>query len=93
MTWKPINERLQHGIILGYRIAYVKEELSSARRRKRRSVQAFDVTEFELNNLTWVIEKLEKFTNYCIAVVGFNSKGDGKKSDLVCIMTDEDGKI
>ena len=62
-------------------------------RRKRRSSQSFDVTVLGQNNLTWVIEELEKFTNYCIKIVGFNRKGDGKQSNWVCTMTDEDGKI
>ena len=62
-------------------------------RRKRRSLQSFDVTVLGQNNLTWVIEELEKFTKYCIEIVGFNRKGDGKQSNWVCTMTDEDGKI
>lgn len=92
MTWRPINASLQHGIILGYRIYYEKD-MNVPQRRKRRSLQSFDVTVLGQNNLTWVIEELEKFTNYCIEIVGFNRKGDGKQSNWVCTMTDEDGKI
>ena len=44
------------------------------------------------NNLTWKLEGLEKFTNYCVQVWGFNSKGDGNTSDSICVLTDEDGK-
>ena len=91
VTWRPINASLQHGIILGYRIHYEKD-MNVPQRRKRRSSQSFDVTVLGQNNLTWVIEELEKFTNYCIKTVGFNRKGDGKQSNWVCTMTDEDGK-
>lgn len=92
MTWRPINASLRHGIILGYRIHYEKD-MNVPQRRKRRSSQSFDVTVLGQNNLTWVIEELEKFTKYCIEIVGFNRKGDGKQSNWVCTMTDEDGKI
>lgn len=67
--------------------------MNVSQRRKRRSLQSFDVTVLGQNNLTWVIEELEKFTKYCIEIVGFNRKGDGKQSNWVCTMTDEDGKI
>lgn len=89
VTWRPINASLQHGIILGYRIHYEKD-MNVSQRRKRRSLQSFDVTVLGQNNLTWVIEELEKFTKYCIEIVGFNRKGDGKQSNWVCTMTDED---
>ena len=93
VTWQPIEEKLQYGIILGYRIRYKKESSSaSSSRRKRRSIQLRETEVLGGNNLTWTLEGLEKFTNYCIQVLGFNSKGDGNTSDSVCVMTDEDGK-
>ena len=45
------------------------------------------------NELSWTLEGLEKFTNYCIQIAGFNSKGGGNLSDWVCALTDEDGKL
>lgn len=93
VTWQPIEEKLQYGIILGYRIRYKKESSAAASsRRKRRSIQLGEIGVLGGNNLTWTLEGLEKFTNYCIQVLGFNSKGDGNTSDSICVMTDEDGK-
>lgn len=87
VTWEIIEEKLQYGIILGYRISYKKEASSS--------VVSHGCNEAKVlggNNRTWILEGLEKFTNYCIQIVGFNSKGDGNISDSICVLTDEDGK-
>lgn len=93
VTWQPIEERLQHGIILGHRINYIKQaSLPKMARRKRRNVQDLEAEVLGENNITWVLEGLEKFTNYCIQVVGFNSKGDGNWSGSICVVTDEDSK-
>ena len=93
VTWQPIEEKLQYGIILGYRIRYKKEaSAATPLRRKRRSIDPLEAEVLGGNNLTWTLEGLEKFTNYCIQVLGFNSKGDGNTSDSICVMTDEDGK-
>ena len=93
VTWQPIEEKLQYGIILGYRIRYKKEVLAAPFiLRKHRSVELLETEVLGGNNLTWTLEGLEKFTNYCIQVLGFNSKGDGNTSDSICTMTDENGK-
>ena len=93
VTWQPIDEKLQHGIILGYRIRHQKEvSAATPLPRKRRSIELLETEVLGGNNLTWTLEGLEKFTNYCIQVLGFNSKGDGNTSDSICVMTDEDGK-
>ena len=87
VTWKPIAENLQRGVILGYRITFKKQHEAS--RRKRRSIH--DVVLVE-KGFTRILEGLEKFTNYCVKIVGFNSKGNGNFSDWLCVSTDEDGK-
>ena len=93
VTWQPIEENVQYGIILGYRIRYKKEASAAASsRRKRRSIEIPETELLGGNNLTWILEGLEKFTNYCVQVWGFNRKGDGNTSDSICVMTDEDGK-
>ena len=38
------------------------------------------------------LEQLEKFTNYCVHVVGVTSKGFGRVGDCFYVMTDEDGE-
>jgi len=87
-TWKPIAENLRFGIILGYRINFIKQT-EAAFRRKRRSIVS-PVSVLVENELSWTLEGLEKFTNYCIQIAGFNSKGGGNLSDWVCALTDED---
>ena len=44
------------------------------------------------DKLAWNLEGLEIFTNYCIQMAGFNSKGNGNLSEWFCTSTDEDGK-
>ena len=88
ITWKPIAKNLQFGFILGYRITYKKEDVDVARRKRRSANNPVEVKE----ELTWNLEGLEKFTNYCIQMEGFNSKGSGNPSDWLCAFTDEDGK-
>lgn len=61
--------------------------------RKRRSVGPQESPVLVKTNFTWTLEGLEKFTNYCIQIVGFNSKGDGNLSDWICVFSDEDGKF
>lgn len=93
VTWEPIEKTLQYGIILGYRINYKKEALSpTLARRKRRSIGFLEAEVLGGDNITWILDGLEKFTNYCIQVVGFNSKGDGNTSESLCVLTDEDGE-
>ena len=87
VTWKPIAENLQRGVILGYRVTFKKQQEAS--RRKRRSIRDDVLVK---NRFTWILEGLEKFTNYCVKIVGFNSKGDGNFSNWLCVSTDEDGK-
>ena len=36
--------------------------------------------------------RLEKYTNYTIQVLAFTVKGDGKLSEPIVVITDEDGK-
>ena len=91
VTWQPIAQKLQYGIILGYRISY-KKEASAAALNLRRSTELLETKVLGGNNLTWTLEGLEKFTNYCIQVLGFNSKGDGNTSNSICVLTDEDGE-
>ena len=87
VTWKPIDENLQRGLMLGYRITFKKQQEAS--RRKRRSTHDSVLVK---NKFTRILEGLEKFTNYCVKIVGFNSKGDGNVSNWLCVSTDEDGK-
>ncbi|XP_068675372.1 phosphatidylinositol phosphatase PTPRQ-like [Montipora foliosa] len=86
ITWKPIAKNLQFGFILGYRITYKKEHVDVARRKRRSANNPVEVKE----EFTWNLEGLEKFTNYCIQMEGFNSKGSGNLSDWLCAFTDED---
>ena len=83
MNWGevPFPDRL--GIIQGYRVLL------------RRTNQSADV----LKNVTVPapsrnisFSRLEKYTNYTVQVLAFTAKGDGKISEPIVVITDEDGK-
>ena len=42
---------------------------------------------------TVVLKGLENFTEYNIEVLGYTRIGDGKKSNVIKVTTDENGKV
>ena len=61
----------------------------------RRTSQSADVLEnvtvpAPSRNISF--SRLEKYTNYTIQVLAFTAKGDGKISEPIVVITDEDGK-
>ena len=68
-------------MILGYRVAYSDEGGSSWNL----------VVEGE-NNTHVELKSLQIYTLYCVRIMGYNRRGDGKASFPVCTYTDKDGK-
>ena len=87
VTWQNVVGPERNGIILGFRVHY-----------KAIGQFAKDITEkVEVVNGGDAVEKvlgsLEKFMNYSITVLAFTSKGDGPRSDVITVCTDQDGKF
>ena len=69
-------------MVLGYRVLFAAAAEPQA---KHNFTVPFNFSAFEINGLM-------KFTNYCVQVLAFTKKGDGKMSDCQYILTDMDGK-
>ena len=44
------------------------------------------------NNTQVELNRLQIYTLYCVRIMGYNRRGDGKASFPVCTYTDKDGK-
>lgn len=82
VQWDAIPKVFIHGILLGYRVFYWKTSDPSAQ----------DLVTLNSDQLDADLTSLEKFTEYCIQLVGFTRIGDGKKSECFNVTTDEDGE-
>lgn len=51
-----------------------------------------DIQSAGASNISSLIQRLLKFTEYTIQVSGYTVKGDGPFSKAVIVRTDEDGK-
>lgn len=83
VTWDTIPTQFIHGILLGYKVFYKKTSAPSS--------QGIFVTR-KPDQSHVILSGLEKFTEYCIQLVGFTRIGDGNKSDCFNVTTDEDGE-
>ncbi|XP_049845654.1 Down syndrome cell adhesion molecule-like protein Dscam2 [Schistocerca gregaria] len=83
VTWKPPDESLQNGEILGYYIGYKISNSSEPFHYK-----TFEVTPgMELRN---TLNELQKFTEYSVLVQAYNRAGAGPHSKEVTATTEED---
>ena len=82
VSWKPVPQGQENGVVLGYRVLFAAAAEPQA---KHNFTVPFNFSAFEINGLM-------KFTNYCVQVLAFTKKGDGKMSDCLYILTDMDGK-
>ncbi|XP_049806711.1 Down syndrome cell adhesion molecule-like protein Dscam2 [Schistocerca nitens] len=83
VTWKPPDESLQNGEILGYYIGYKISNSSEPFHYK-----TFEVTPgMDLQN---TLNELQKFTEYSVLVQAYNRAGAGPHSKEVTATTEED---
>lgn len=96
MRWKPIPEREQNGIILGYKLTF-KTTSAIGQLKKPVEQQTSQWPRFETvvdgNVYFVVLRDVKPFTWYCIKMLAFTRKGDGAESSCVFIRTQEGGKI
>ena len=85
VTWGPVPDIDQNGVITGYDVMYEPLETFSG----MISTQIANVSESEMSA---ILMGLEEFVNYIISVRASTSAGPGPFSGGVTNMTDEDGK-
>ena len=86
VTWKNVAGPDRNGIVMGFRVYYKAVwELAVDKTEK---VQVLN----DGNAVAQVLGNLEKDMLYNIRVAAFTSKGDGPKSDIVAVQTDQKGK-
>ena len=85
VTWGPVPDIDQNGVITGYDVMYEPLETFSG----MISTQIANVSESEMSA---ILIGLEEFVNYTISVRASTSAGPGPFSGGVTDMTDEDGK-
>lgn len=83
VSWNPVPPGHENGVIIGYRVLYVKER--EAQPKLNSTLQANVSAVFEVTGLM-------PFTNYCIQVLAFTRQGDGNISDCLITSTAEGGK-
>ena len=84
VVWQPPPENKQNGVISYYKIFYVARAMSDSKH-----------TVIKIDNpgaREFVIDELDKWTNYRIWMLAGTSVGDGPKSLPIDVKTDEDGR-
>ncbi|KAJ7321402.1 hypothetical protein OS493_034975 [Desmophyllum pertusum] len=73
VTWQPVHPDHVHGIVIGYKI--LLENMDDALLVLRENV---DVDQNQI-----VLSVSEDVSRFCVRVLAFTSKGDGKKSSCI----------
>ena len=81
VTWDPVREIERNGIIGRYEVQFNQSALSE-----------ISQAETEATNLTLLLQNLQEFVEYSIAVRAYSSVGAGPFSPAVNNQTFEDGE-
>ena len=82
-SWQLPPEDSRNGIIKGFKLFYKKKGFAGS---------AITVLINDRNTLTKTVTGLLKYTEYELQVLAFTSVGDGTKSFVNTVRTNEDGK-
>ncbi|EDO29485.1 predicted protein, partial [Nematostella vectensis] len=83
VIWRPVPQKYQNGIVLGYKVMY------------RRADGEYPIRNVTINNgsqLSHVLKGLKKYGPYDIRLLAFTVKGEGNVSESVFCRTAEDGE-
>ena len=81
---KPVPEGFLHGHLLGYKIIYGKNSEFVVKNFTKKAPN---------DTLSFLLGGLEEYTKYCVSVLAYTKNGDGKTSECVSVVTDEDGEV
>ena len=84
ITWKPPPEEQQNGEVLGYRVLYAQADTGYG----PNEAQEINVLADDRSS---TISDLDKWTQYKVWVSAYTSVGDGPRSAVIYVETDEDG--
>lgn len=85
VSWKPPPVEKQNGIITGYSIKYIGID--------GEDVKPHEILGISSDSTQYLLEQLEKWTEYRISVTAHTDVGPGPESLAVLIRTDEDGML
>ena len=85
VSWSPPPEQHRNGRLVGYRVRYAEAD------------SAVEVTDAQLlvieaSRTSCEISDLKKWTQYKVWVSAYTQAGDGPYSDVIIVVTDEDGR-
>ena len=83
VAWQPVPPEHVHGIVLGYEI--LLETMGNA---ILLTTEIVNVSQTEI-----VLRGPSEVSRFCVRVLAFTSKGDGKKSDCIEGLTWSEGEI
>ena len=82
MEWEPLHEEYIHGLLLGYRVVY----------RRNETGYTWNTTVVGPDENGTTMKGLKKYGAYVVQVGAFTRKGGGKLTKEFHLRTDEDGK-
>lgn len=85
VSWKPPPVEKQNGIITAYSIKYIGID--------GEDVKPHEILGISSDSTQYLLEQLEKWTEYRISVTAHTDVGPGPESLAVLIRTDEDGML
>lgn len=83
MEWRPPPADQQNGVILGYKVYYLKTE---------EGMSDSDADSVEVTDNEATLTSLEIWTEYKIWVVAFTAAGDSPQSPPIYVKTHESGR-
>jgi len=95
VVWSPPPAARQNGVVVRYRLIYVAaaddddDDDARAGGPTRRHVSSVSVPG---SQQTHVLNGLDRWTQYKIWVAASTSAGEGPRSDVIVVQTDEDGR-
>ena len=96
MRWKPIPEKDRNGIILGFKLTYMKMSatfhLEKPVDEETKFWPRFETVIYGDTYVTVLSGKVKPFAWYCIKILGFTRKGEGPETSCVFVLTEESGK-
>lgn len=85
LKWKPPQQNMQNGDLLGYKIFYLVTDSPQQLEEGRKHEEEIEVVPATYNSHNLVF--LDKFTEYKIQILAFNPAGDGPRSIPLTVKT------
>ena len=92
VSWDPVPKPFQYGNILGYRVYLLGTQQQLSERRKRSPPASENEIFGDTTNLTMEFRGLEIYSNYCVQATAYTRIGESNRTNVTCLLTEEDGK-